>query len=93
MSRPPTPASRAVLAARWIVRRFALGVAQRVAMGVLALALVLACEFSVVLYVRGLTFERYWMTFDPVSGSLYYALLIVFMLVPLWFEPREGARA
>jgi hypothetical protein len=89
----PVMLAVAILAARWIVRRFALGVAQRVAMGALALALVLACEFTVVLYARGLTFERYWMSFDPVSGTLYYALLIVFMLLPLWFEPREGAHA
>lgn len=89
----PVMLAIAIFAARWIVRRFALAPLQRAAMGVLALALVLACEFSVVLYVRGLTFERYWMTFDPVSGTLYYALLIVFMLLPLWFEPREGAHA
>lgn len=89
----PVMLAIAIVAARWTVRRFALAPAQRVVMGVLALALVLACEFSVVLYVRGLTFERYWISFDPVSGTLYYALLIVFMLLPLWFEPREGAHA
>jgi hypothetical protein len=77
-----------VAAAWWIVQHMALSLGQRIATGVLALALVLACEFTVVLYARGLTVERYLATFDPVSGTLYYALLLVFMLLPMWFHPR-----
>lgn len=83
----------AAVAARWVVHRLALGFGERLGAGILALALVLACEFTVVLAARGLTLERYFETFDPVSGTAYYVSLLVFMVLPLWFEPREEVPA
>ncbi|HWA39342.1 MAG TPA: hypothetical protein VG873_15905 [Burkholderiales bacterium] len=89
----PLMLALAALAARWIVRRLALGFGERLGAGILALALVLACEFTVVLAARGLTLARYFETFDPVSGTAYYVALLVFMVLPLWFEPREEVPA
>jgi hypothetical protein len=85
----PVMLAVAALAARWLVRRFALGFGERFGAGLLAFGLVLACEFTVVLAARGLTLARYFETFDPVSGTAYYLSLLVFMILPLWFEPRE----
>jgi hypothetical protein len=89
----PVMLAIAAVAARWVVRRLALGFGERLGAGILALALVLACEFTVVLAARGLTLARYFDTFDPVSGTAYYLSLLVFMVLPLWFEPREEVPA
>jgi hypothetical protein len=74
-----------LLAARWTVRRLAVPPARvpRLVMGCVALGLLLAAEFSVVLGVRGLSLREYFATLDPVSGTVYYLLLGVFALMPL----------
>jgi hypothetical protein len=79
-----------VAAARWIVRRLAVPPAagSRLGMGGLALALVLAAEFALVLPLRGLTFGEYLATRDPVSGTVYYLMLGVLVLAPLWIGRR-----
>ncbi len=73
------------LAARWTIRRFhvPLTTAPRLAMGILAFALLLAAEFCVVMPLRGLTLQQYFATRDPVSGTAYYASLVVLALMPL----------
>ena len=74
-----------VFAARWIVRRHRLGPrpAGRVGAGMLALALLLGAEFGLVLQLQGGTLATYVESRDPVSGSVYAAMLIVFALMPL----------
>ena len=74
------------LAARWTVRRLAVPPARtpRLAMGGLALGLLLSAEFTVVLGVRGMTLRDYFAALDPVSGTVYYLLLAVFALMPLF---------
>lgn len=74
------------LAARWTVQRLAVPAAwaPRLAMGGIALGLLLAAEFTMVLGLRGLSMREYSATLDPVSGTVYYALLGVFALMPLW---------
>lgn len=74
-----------VLAARWIARRsgspkssFGL-----LAVGCLALALLLATELSVVLSLRGLTFEEYVRGRDPFAFGVYVFLLLLFAVMPL----------
>jgi hypothetical protein len=64
------------------VRRWRLGVGAALAGGVLALALLLGAEFTLVATLRGLTLEQYLASRDPVSGSAYVAALCVFMLAP-----------
>jgi hypothetical protein len=73
------------LAARWTVCRLAVPPrwTRRLGMGGIALGLLLAAEFGVVLALRGLSLSEYFETLDPVSGTVYYALLGVFALMPL----------
>jgi hypothetical protein len=73
-----------VVAARWIVVR--LGVpsvpSARLGMGCIALGLLLLAEFGLMLWLRGLTIREYLANRDPVSGTVYYAMLAVFALMP-----------
>jgi hypothetical protein len=79
-----------LLAARWIGRRF--GVPRtpsvRLGMGFVALALMLVAEFGLVLSLRGMTIEQYFATRDPVSGTVYYAMLLLFALLPYLYARR-----
>jgi hypothetical protein len=72
-------------AARWIVRRFALPpvVRTRLAAGLIALALMLAFEFGLVLRLRHLTIAEYFATRDPISSTVYYLSMVLFALLPL----------
>lgn len=72
------------LAARWIVRRLAIPATPRArwTMGTVALGLLLTAEVSLVNRLRGLTFEEYLETRDPVAGTAYVLALIVFALMP-----------
>lgn len=74
-----------ILAARWVVRRRSLPTAPavRLGVGVLALAFLLIAEFSFVLAIRGLTLREYVASRDPVTGTVYVALLCVFAAMPL----------
>lgn len=73
-----------LLAARWIVRRFDVPrtPSVRLGLGFAALAFMLIAEFGLVLGLRGMTMEQYLATRDPVSGTVYYALLLLFALLP-----------
>ncbi|HKT10471.1 MAG TPA: hypothetical protein VJW77_01465 [Terriglobia bacterium] len=74
-----------ILAARWVVRRFALPltVAARLGPGLVALALLVAAEFTVVLKVRRLTLAQYIAGRDPAAGTAYILMLIIFAAMPL----------
>ena len=74
-----------ILAARWVVRRFSLPptVAARLGPGLIALALLLAAEFTVVLKIRRLTPAQYIAGRDPVAGSVYIVMLIIFAAMPM----------
>lgn len=74
-----------LLAARWVLRRLAVPprAAVRLGTGLVALALLLAAEFALVLPLRGLTPAEYFATRDPVSSTAYYASLAVLALAPL----------
>lgn len=79
-----------VIAARWVVRRMAVPPAftARLRVGLVGLLLLLAFEFGPVLWLRGLTFSEYLATRDPVSGTVYYVMLGVFALLPLWLARK-----
>ena len=79
-----------IVAARWVVRRFAVPavVPQRLAIGLVGLGLLLAAELVVVLLVRGLTLGEYIASRDAVSGTVYLALLAVFAVMPLLVRRR-----
>ena len=74
-----------ILAARWTVRRLAVHSTppDRLGMGCVALVLLLVAEFTLVLWLRGLTIREYLASRDPVSGTVYYVMLGVFAVMPL----------
>lgn len=75
-----------VVAARWVVRRFALSAAPalRLTVGVVALVLLLIAEFTVVLALRGLTIGEYLAGRDPVADAVYRVLLGMFAAMPVF---------
>lgn len=79
-----------IVAARWIVRRLAVPstLSSRLAMGFIALALLLAAEFALVLRLRGLSIGEYFASRDPVAGAVYYMMLGVFAVMPLLIARR-----
>ena len=66
-----------------------------IGVGAAGLALLLAAEFSVVLWLRGLTLAEYIAERDPVSGAVYAAALVAFAAMPLILSriARSDARA
>jgi hypothetical protein len=58
-------------------------------MGLVALCFLLVAEFGGVLYLRGMTIAEYFATRDPVSGTLYYAMLGVFAAMPWLVSQRR----
>jgi hypothetical protein len=77
------------LAARWTVRRLAPPNTAwtRLQVGVIALMLLLAVEFTLVLWVRGLSFSEYLDSRDPVAGTVYLLLLAAFAVLPTLLRP------
>jgi hypothetical protein len=69
--------------ARFVTRRFpASRSVDYLVSGGLALVLLLIVEFTVVLGLRGLSIDEYFAARDPVAGSVYGVMLIVFAVMP-----------
>lgn len=79
-----------IASAQWIVRRLAVPVnwTNRLRMGCLGLAFMLLAEFTLALWLRGLSLRQYLASRDPVSGTVYYLMLILFALMPLIVSRR-----
>ena len=79
-----------IVAARWIVRRFAVPFTSsgRLGMGCVALGLLLVAEFTLVLLLQGLSISDYLVSRDAASGTVYYLMLGVFASMPLLVERR-----
>jgi hypothetical protein len=79
-----------VTAARWIVCHFAIPfvASDRLRVGTIGLALLLAAEFGLVLWLRGLSVREYLATGDPVSGTVYYLMLVVLAVMPIFVAGR-----
>ncbi|MEE4184641.1 MAG: hypothetical protein V2J12_02605 [Gammaproteobacteria bacterium] len=76
-------------AARFVTRRFpASRERDLIISGGLALGVLLAVEFSVVLWLRGLSINQYLAERDPVAGTVYYVMLLVFAAMP-WAVGRK----
>jgi hypothetical protein len=60
----------------------------RLGMGCVGLGLMLVAEFTLVLWLRGLSISEYLASRDPVSGTVYYVMLGVFCIMPLLVPPR-----
>ena len=74
-----------VFAARFIVRRFSvpLDTFIRLGVGFVALGLAIAAEFLLALVLAERSVAEYLASRDPVSGSVYLVMLLVFALLPL----------
>jgi len=72
--------------ARFVLRGFAAGsgASRALGVGLLALALLVAAELALAFVVWGLTPGPHITSRDPVSGSVYLTLLLVFALAPWW---------
>jgi hypothetical protein len=79
-----------LLAARWVVRRFSLlpRPIARLGVGFVALGFLLLLEFTVVLWIQGLTIGEYFESRDPVAGTVYIVMLGLFTVMP-WLVRRE----
>lgn len=73
-----------VMAAMYIVRRYALDsdLASRLQVGFLALALTVSAELLLATLIQSRSIAQYIASRDPVSGSVYILLLLVFALMP-----------
>lgn len=74
-----------IVAARWVVRRLAVPrkPSNRLGMGCIGLGLMLVAEFTLVLWLRGVSINEYLASRDPVSGTVYYVMLGVLCIMPL----------
>jgi len=74
-----------MIAARWIIRRFAVTSkpSTRLGMGCIALGFLLVAECTLVLWLQGLSIRDFLASRDPVSGTVYYGMLVVFAIMPL----------
>lgn len=74
-----------IVAARWIVQKVSLppDTSKRLGMGVIGLGLMIVAEFSLVLWLRGISIREYFATRDPVAGTIYYVTLGLFAVMPL----------
>ncbi len=81
-----------ILAARWVVRHVGIPPvwSRRLVMGCIALGLMLLVEFTVVLWIRGLTIRGYLESRDPVSGTVYFLTLGAFAAIPVFVGQRRA---
>ncbi len=81
-----------VFAARWVARRFGRpSTAFRLlGMGLVALSFLLFCEFTFVLYLRGLNIHEYFANRDPMAGTVYLVMLGLFVIMPVLFARRRN---
>jgi hypothetical protein len=82
-----------VAAARYVVRRdTSVARPTRLLMGVLALAFVVAAELLLAFATSGASPLAYLASRDPVSGTVYLVLLVVFAVLPAFLPQRAAQR-
>jgi hypothetical protein len=74
------------LSARWINARFSGERGRRLAIGLVALALLLLAEVVLGMWLRNLSLAQALLDRDPVSGTVYDLALGVFALMPWLLE-------
>ena len=80
-----------VMASRFVVRRSSVPpTSVRLGIGLLALALLILAELTVVLRLRGLSLAEYISGREPVAFAVYLAMLIVFAAAPVFVRRSEG---
>ncbi len=53
-------------------------------MGVVALVFLVAAEFALVVWMLGMSIREYFASRDPVAATVYYIMLAVFAVMPLF---------
>lgn len=83
-----------VFAARYVVRKLQLPTqrSSRLSMGLVGLSLLLSAELLLAVILQDRSLSEYIASRDPVSGSVYLALLVVFALMPLFVSGEKGTR-
>jgi len=76
-------------ASRHVARRFALSPRAFMAVGLVALLLVLAAEGAVAMAFSDLSLRQYVASRDPISGPVYLASLLLFAALP-YYQPRRA---
>jgi len=81
-----------IVAARWLIRRLAVPPepSSRLGMGFLALALLVIAEISLVGPLQGYSVNEYFSSRDPISGTVYYVMLLVYALMPFLLAQRRN---
>ena len=80
-----------LLAARHVVRRFALSpsLPVRLQVGFAALAMSVLAELLLATWLQGRSLGQFIASRDPVSGSVYLAMLLLFALMPAILGLRQ----
>jgi hypothetical protein len=80
-----------VFTANWVIRRCDIPPApyKRLAVGVIALGILLLAEFTVVLGLQRLTVDDYLASRDPVAGTVYVLMLVVFTSLPVFVARKN----
>jgi hypothetical protein len=81
-------------AAKFVIRRFTVApsIAARLGIGLLALALLSAAELLLVVYLQERAIADYVASRDPVSGSVYLAMLVLVALMPVLVRQQDRVR-
>jgi hypothetical protein len=84
-----------VMAARFVVRRFDLpaNLSVRLQVGFAALAMSVLAELLLAAALQGSSVVQYIASRDPVSGSVYLCVLLLFALMPSILARLHGGRA
>ena len=80
-----------VLAARFVARRFQLppSLSMRLKVGFLALALSVGAELLLATVLQSRSLAEFIASRDPVSGSVYLGMLLLFALMPAILSPAK----
>jgi hypothetical protein len=79
-----------LLSARWINQHFADAdnISTRLKIGFLALSFLLVAEIALGMGLQGASISEVLLNHDPISGTVYYVMLILFALMP-WLLNRQ----
>jgi len=86
----PIMLAATIAASRWIIGRLDMPpkLSSRLGMGGIGLGLMLIAEFTLVLWLRGLSIKEYLAGRDPVAATGYYVMLVIFAVTPLLVARR-----
>jgi len=83
-----------IIVARFVINRFAVpfSIVARLGTGLLALVLLLAAELLLAVIVQERSLADYVASRDPISGSVYLAMLALFALMPFFSGQTDSAK-